>query len=95
MKKSLYLLCFTLVFLTAWNYRDGQKGKFVDVAGIDSLTKPGDNFFRFRLGRPQFIENHNLDPAHIIHRTICDETWLHVTDRDGKIGDYAVAICFA
>src|ERR1700754_3359125 len=51
MKKSIYLLCFALVFLTAWNYRDDHKRKFVDVAGIDSLTKPGDNFFRFVNGR--------------------------------------------
>src|SRR6201996_2269687 len=51
MKKSIYLLCFALVFLTAWNYRDDHKRKFVDVAGIDSLTKPGDNFFRFVNGK--------------------------------------------
>jgi putative endopeptidase len=47
MKKSIYLLCFALVFLTAWNYHK----KFVDVAGIDFSIKPGDNFFRFVNGR--------------------------------------------
>ncbi|WP_259068046.1 M13 family metallopeptidase [Mucilaginibacter sp. X4EP1] len=48
MRKIVYLLCFALVFLTAW--RDNNK-KFVDVAGIDYSIKPGDNFFRFVNGR--------------------------------------------
>ena len=50
MNKLLYLL-LALVFFCAWNNPDDHKKKFVDVAGIDSLIKPGDNFFRFVNGR--------------------------------------------
>ncbi|TWI98638.1 putative endopeptidase [Mucilaginibacter frigoritolerans] len=50
MNKALYL-CVALVVLSAWSYQDGHKKSFVDVAGIDSLTKPGNNFFRFVNGR--------------------------------------------
>lgn len=48
---KVFYLCVALVVLSAWNYRDGHKRSFVDVAGIDSLTKPGDNFFRYVNGR--------------------------------------------
>jgi len=47
MKKSIYLLGFALVLLTAWSYTRS----FVDVAGIDPSIKPGDNFFRYVNGR--------------------------------------------
>jgi len=47
MKKSIYLLGFALVVLTAWSYTR----TFVDVAGIDTSIKPGDNFFRFVNGK--------------------------------------------
>src|SRR6201989_385092 len=44
-------LCLAIIFLTAWNYPDDHKKKFVDVAGIDPSIKPGDNFFRYVNGR--------------------------------------------
>ncbi len=50
MNKLVYLF-LTLVFFSVWNYSDAQKKTFVDVAGIDRLIKPGDNFFRFVNGR--------------------------------------------
>src|SRR3954463_3000767 len=50
MNKVFYLGA-ALVILCAWKYQDDHKKSFVDVAGIDSLTKPGDNFFRFVNGR--------------------------------------------
>jgi putative endopeptidase len=50
MKRSLYLLCFALIVLTAWKIQDGHR-TFVDVAGIDNSIKPGDNFFRFVNGK--------------------------------------------
>jgi putative endopeptidase len=37
--------------LCAWKYQDGQPKSFVDVAGIDTTIKPGDNFFRYVNGR--------------------------------------------
>ncbi|MGZ3757457.1 MAG: M13 family metallopeptidase [Mucilaginibacter sp.] len=49
MKKVFYLIV-ALVVLSAWNIQDHRKN-FVDVAGIDSSIKPGDNFFRFVNGR--------------------------------------------
>src|SRR5262249_49094929 len=57
--------------------------------------RAGDNFFRFRFRRQQFNERHNLEPAHIIDRPVSDQSWLRVTNRNGKIGDYAVAVCLA
>lgn len=49
---KLLCLCLALIVLCAWNnHPDDHKRKFVDVAGIDSLIKPGDNFFRFVNGR--------------------------------------------
>jgi putative endopeptidase len=47
------LLCLCLVFgsLCACNTPDAPKQSFVDVAGIDSSVKPGDNFFRYVNGR--------------------------------------------
>ncbi|AMR33139.1 peptidase M13 [Mucilaginibacter sp. PAMC 26640] len=50
MNKAFYL-CAALIVLSAWSYLDDQRKSFVDVAGIDSLIKPGDNFFRFVNGR--------------------------------------------
>jgi putative endopeptidase len=50
MKKVLYP-CLALFLLSAWTSLDGPKKGFVDVAGIDSTIKPGDNFFRFVNGR--------------------------------------------
>lgn len=50
MKKVLYP-CLALFILSAWTFLDGPKRSFVDVAGIDSSIKPGDNFFRFVNGR--------------------------------------------
>ncbi|TFF35899.1 M13 family metallopeptidase [Mucilaginibacter psychrotolerans] len=50
MKKVLYT-CLALCILSAWTFLDGPKKRFVDVAGIDSTIKPGDNFFRFVNGR--------------------------------------------
>jgi putative endopeptidase len=44
-------LCLSLVFLSAWNISNAQTRSFVDVPGIDSYIKPGDNFFRFVNGR--------------------------------------------
>src|SRR5580693_5479138 len=50
MNKLIYLF-IVVVFLCAWHNPDGHKKSFVDVAGIDSSIKPGDNFFRFVNGR--------------------------------------------
>src|ERR1700748_2162047 len=48
--KKIFYLCLTTVFLVV-NYATAQKRTFVDVAGLDMQTKPGDNFFRFVNGR--------------------------------------------
>ena len=53
MNKLFYLL-LALTFLSACNTTttpDAHKTSFVDVSGIDSTIKPGDNFFRFVNGR--------------------------------------------
>jgi len=50
MNKLVYPF-IALVFLSAWNYKDDHRKSFVDVAGIDTSIKPGDNFFRFVNGR--------------------------------------------
>ncbi|MEO7531696.1 MAG: M13 family metallopeptidase [Sediminibacterium sp.] len=50
MNKLLYL-CLILVALAACNHPDASLKKFVDVSGIDSSVKPGDNFFRYVNGR--------------------------------------------
>jgi putative endopeptidase len=44
-------LCLLLIFLGACNNPDSSKKTFVDVKGIDSSIKPGDNFFRYVNGR--------------------------------------------
>jgi putative endopeptidase len=44
-------ICLTVVLLTIGNYSDAQKKTFVDVAGLDTQIKPGDNFFRYVNGR--------------------------------------------
>jgi putative endopeptidase len=49
--KKVFYLGVALVVLSAWIYKDDHRKSFVDVAGIDSSIKPGDNFFRFVNGR--------------------------------------------
>jgi hypothetical protein len=44
-------ICLALGFLGACNHPDAPQKSFVDVAGIDSSIKPGDNFFRYVNGR--------------------------------------------
>ena len=51
MSKILYI-CLVMSFLAACNTpADLPKRSFVDVSGIDSSIKPGDNFFRYVNGR--------------------------------------------
>ena len=53
MNKLLYI-CLVLGFLGACNNPDSPasaKKSFVDVNGIDTSIKPGDNFFRYVNGR--------------------------------------------
>ena len=50
MNKYIYI-CLALGFLGACNHPDAPKRSFVDVNGIDSSIKPGDNFFRYVNGR--------------------------------------------
>ncbi|GHN01237.1 metallopeptidase [Cytophagales bacterium WSM2-2] len=50
MKKVLYYSVVLLV-LAACSTPDSSKMKFVDVPGIDSSVKPGDNFFRYVNGK--------------------------------------------
>ncbi|MES2111025.1 MAG: M13 family metallopeptidase [Bacteroidota bacterium] len=45
--KKIFHLCLTTAFLIIANYATAQKRTFVDVAGLDTQIKPGDNFFRF------------------------------------------------
>ena len=48
---KLICLCLVLSFLGLCNNVDAQGKRFVDVSGIDSSIKPGDNFFRYVNGR--------------------------------------------
>lgn len=50
MKNSLYLLA-VISMVIACSTPDAPKRQFVDVAGIDANTKPGDNFFRHVNGK--------------------------------------------
>jgi putative endopeptidase len=50
MRKVLYL-CMAAGLLCACNHPDAGRKSFVDVNGIDSSVKPGDNFFRYVNGR--------------------------------------------
>ena len=50
MKKFL-CICLAVGFLGACNSPDPPQKRFVDVDGIDSSVKPGDNFFRYVNGR--------------------------------------------
>jgi putative endopeptidase len=50
MRKFLYI-CLVSGCLGACNNPDSPKKSFVDVNGIDSSIKPGDNFFRYVNGR--------------------------------------------
>jgi putative endopeptidase len=44
-------ICFLFGFLGACNSPETPKRSFVDVSGIDSSIKPGDDFFRYVNGR--------------------------------------------
>ncbi len=46
-----YYLCLILFVTVACNKPDSPKKAFVDVAGIDTSIKPGDNFFRYVNGK--------------------------------------------
>jgi putative endopeptidase len=49
---KLFYLCFVLTFLASCNATpDAPKPGFVELSGIDSSVKPGDNFFRYVNGR--------------------------------------------
>src|ERR1700760_1536656 len=48
---KLVCLFLLLSFLAACNTPDTQQRKFVDVDGIDTSIKPGDNFFRYVNGK--------------------------------------------
>src|ERR1700748_2837845 len=50
MNKFLYI-CLVSGFLGACNRPEPQGKRFVDVSGIDSSIKPGDDFFRYVNGR--------------------------------------------
>jgi putative endopeptidase len=50
MNKFFYI-CLALGFLAACDAPDTPKDSFVDINGIDSSVKPGDNFFRYVNGR--------------------------------------------
>ena len=50
MRKALYL-CIAAGLLGACNHPDAGRKSFVDVNGLDSAVKPGDNFFRYVNGR--------------------------------------------
>ena len=50
MRKALYL-CIAASLLGACNHPDAGRKSFVDVTGLDSTVKPGDNFFRYVNGR--------------------------------------------
>ena len=45
--KKIFYLCLTTIFLSIANHATAQKRTFVDVPGLDTQIKPGDNFFRF------------------------------------------------
>src|SRR5580658_856756 len=46
-----FCICLVLGFLAACDSPEPPQKSFVDVAGIDSSVKPGDNFFRYVNGR--------------------------------------------
>src|SRR5580698_4965953 len=46
-----FCLCLAIIFFGACSNPEPQKRSFVDVSGIDSSIKPGDNFFRYVNGR--------------------------------------------
>ncbi|HWB25365.1 MAG TPA: M13 family metallopeptidase [Chitinophagaceae bacterium] len=49
---KLLCLCLVVILLSACNTPDtSSKKSFVDVSGIDSSIKPGDNFFRYVNGK--------------------------------------------
>lgn len=53
MKKFLYICLVSSLFFGACDHPDADPSKksFVDVNGLDSAVKPGDNFFRYVNGR--------------------------------------------
>ena len=57
MKKLLFLSLAALVF-AACSHPEPNDKSFVDVAGVDSSIKPGDNFFRY-------VNGHWYDTAKI------------------------------
>src|SRR5580692_2283256 len=48
---KFFYLCLAIIFFSACSNPEPQKRSFVDVSGIDSSIKPGDNFFRYVNGR--------------------------------------------
>jgi putative endopeptidase len=48
---KFFYICLVLGFLAACDSPESPKPSFVDVTGIDSSVKPGDNFFRYVNGR--------------------------------------------
>src|ERR1700735_1195123 len=48
---KVFYACLVLGFLGGCTPPDSPKKSFVDVDGIDSSIKPGDNFFRYVNGR--------------------------------------------
>src|ERR1700735_5514828 len=50
MKKFLYI-CLAFGLLHACNHPDAPERSWVDVSGIDSSVKPGNDFFRYVNGR--------------------------------------------
>ena len=48
---KLFYICLVSGFLGACHNPDPQGKGFVDVNGIDTSIKPGDNFFRYVNGR--------------------------------------------
>src|SRR5580692_3612409 len=48
---KFFYLCLAIIFFSACSNPEPQKRNFVDVSGIDTSIKPGDNFFRYVNGR--------------------------------------------
>jgi len=51
MKRLLYLVAVTIIIVSCGKPDATPKKQFVDVPGIDSSIKPGDNFFRYVNGK--------------------------------------------
>ena len=48
---KFFYICLVLGFLAACDSPEPPKESYVDVTGIDSTVKPGDNFFRYVNGK--------------------------------------------